>query len=233
MDGQSPLFGDSPHSVRRPRTRIGGALSLSLGTHVAAAVVLALLATGRGTAPLSDIGATRTPGELVWLARVGNEGGLAGGGEPKPAPSRSAQLPGQDAAAVRAVVAPSIEPASDPQPPPDVPRIVVPLQPTSPGLTDLTGVLRDVALAMPDSRGPGSGTGADGGAGPGIGPGNGPGTGTRGTGWVRRWPGRERWRDAAAGSGPGQTSVHIPGDGRQDAGRGDARGGRSGRRHRR
>ena len=189
VDCDTPLFSRSSGSARQQRTRIRGALSLSLGTHVAAAVVLALLATGRGTAPLADVAARRTPRDLVWIARVGDEGALAGGGESEPAPSRAAQVRGEGIAAVAATAAPSVEPVPDPQPPPDIPQIVAPLQPSTSGLTDLSGVLREVSLAMPDSRGPGRGSGADGGAGPGTGWADGPGSGTRGKGGFGDGPG--------------------------------------------
>jgi protein TonB len=84
--------------------------------------------------------------------------------------------------AVPASVAQSIEPAANPEPPPDVPSLVVPLQPAASGLTDLIGVLREVTLGMPESRGPGRDKGVGGGAGPGIGPGNGSGIGAGGPG---------------------------------------------------
>jgi protein TonB len=78
---------------------------------------------------------------------------------------------------VPASVAQSIEPDSNPKPPLDVPPVVVPLRPATSGLTDLIGVLREVTLGLPDSRGPGRDKGVGGGEGPGIGPGDGPGSG--------------------------------------------------------
>ena len=191
MDGHASGFlTGSPAAPIPPRRRLRGALTLSLGTHAAALVVLVLLANGR-TAPLMEAGAEPVATRLTWMAAAAPEpdGGIGGGGEEDaPAPPRAARVRGDGRAAVPVAPPPSVEAAEQPRD--ETPMPVAPgLQPSASGFDTLAGVLQPIEVNAPASRGHGGDAGAGGGPGDGIGPGDGDRIGSGGRGLTGDGPG--------------------------------------------
>jgi TonB family protein len=186
MDDRSLAFlTGSPLS--RPRMRLGRAFSISLGTHVAALAVIALLVS-RPPAPGGTAMDTRSSADLVWLA-PGPGGGIGAGGDESEAAPRAARARGDGAVAVPASAARSLEPAEEVRPVVQTPVVSGLTQPATAGLDEVSGLLRPVAFSEPDSRGPGTGDGAGGRHGSGVGPGEGSEIGTGGRGGVGDGPG--------------------------------------------
>ena len=176
----SQFFGRSREPVGRPVAR---SLSLSLGSHVAAAAVVVLMAGGRSS-PVLDIQKTsvRVPLAFVPISTSNDGGGPTGSaGDRNPAPARSLERRGADRLTIPTTTPPALEASQRPEPPPEVLKnIVVPIQPFSSGLQNLDGILRPQPLGDPSSLGPGKSTGTGGGPGAGSGGNgrrNGPGTG--------------------------------------------------------
>jgi protein TonB len=174
--------------------RLGRALSLSLGTHVAGALVLAFFLTGRGTVPVSSPTPIPVDSRLVWLAAPNlpaaePRGGMSGG-EGDPAPPRAAQVPGPGEIAVPKSRDIRIVPLPDPKELPESSAAVVPFQPATAGLEEIAGALKPVSLGEPPSRGPGSrgAAGYDDGSRPGATRGLGMGDGPPGYGGGIEWP---------------------------------------------
>lgn len=185
----SPFFGHSHEPADRPVAR---SLSLSLGSHVAAAAVLVFMANGRSS-PVLDIQNTtaRMPLTFVRVGTNDDGGGPSGSpGDRNPAPARSLERRGTDRVTIPTTTPPVVEASQRPASQPEVlQNIVVPVQPFSSGLQNLDGMLRPQPLGDPSSLGPGNNTGA--GDGPGTGPGGtgrrtgpGPGNGRPGFGSV-------------------------------------------------
>ena len=170
-------------------------MSLSLGTHVAGALVLGFFLTGRGTLPVSSPTPIPLDSRLVWLpaANLPAEeplgGGMSGGGR-QPEPPQAAQVRGPGAIAVPKSRDLRIVPDADPKEQPDSPVAVVPFHPATAGLENFEGALKPVRLGDPPSRGPGSGPGAgyDDGSRPGAARGPGVGDGSPGYGGGIDWP---------------------------------------------
>ena len=181
------LLGDSPPPGATDPPRLGRWLSLSVGTHVAGALVLTFFATGRSSVPVSNA-RTSTDSQLVWLARAGPGGGGDGGGNRSPAPARAAHVRGPGRLAVPDSASASIVPARDPHER-QVPRIVVPFQPATAGLDNLTGLLQPIGIGDPASRGSGfgDGVGSRDGSRMGVAAGPGSGDGAPGGGGID-WP---------------------------------------------
>jgi protein TonB len=168
--------------------RIGRALSLSLGSHVVAAAMLVLLATGRSSPP-TDLQPpiSRTPLAFV-PARTGIDDGGIGerSGNHATSPARGLERQGPDRVTIAWSTPPAVE-ASDHLNPSDAPQTaIVPVQPFASGLLNLDGLPRPQPLGDPASLGPGGGIGTgEGPAGPGgngrsAGPGTGDGPAGRG-----------------------------------------------------
>ena len=170
-------------------SRFGRAITLSLGTHVAGALVLAFFLTGRGTLPVASPSPVPLDSRLVWLPGTGLPDGGMKGGEEKPEPPRAARVRGPGDVAVPASKTVQIVPSRDPQDQPD-PTILVSLQPATAGLENITGLLRPAGAGEPPSRGPGSGLGVGSGDGSRLGavPGPGAGDGPPGYGGGIEWP---------------------------------------------
>jgi TonB family protein len=179
----SQFFGHSRATVERPVAR---SLSLSLGSHVAAAAILVFMANGRSS-PVLDIQNTnaRVPLAFVPISTSDDGGGPPGTpGDRNLAPARSLERHGLDRVTIPTAAPPVVEALQRPDPPPEaLQNIVVPVQPFSSGLQNLDGMLRPQPLGDPTSLGPGSRPGT----------GDGPGTGPGGTG---------RWAGPGSGDGP-------------------------------
>jgi TonB family protein len=170
-------------------------MSLSLGTHVAGALVLAFFLTGRGTLPVSRPTPIPPDSRLVWLLAAEMSGGSPSGGgmsggDRQPAPPQAAQIRGPGEIAVPGSRDVRIVPDSDPKDHPESPAVVVPFQPATAGVEDIAGALKDVRVGELPSRGPGSGPGGgdDDGSRPGATRGPGVGDGPPGSGGGIEWP---------------------------------------------
>ena len=170
-------------------------MSLSLGTHVAGALVLAFLLTGRGTLPVSRPTPIPLDSRLVWLPDANlpaadPPGGGMSGGNRQPDPPQAAQIPGPGDIAVPTSRPHRIVPDADPKDQPETPAVVVPFQPATAGVQDIAGALRPVRVGDVASAGSGSGAGAgyDAGSRPGATRGPGVGDGPPGYGGGSDWP---------------------------------------------
>lgn len=171
------LAGDIPPATT-PRGRIGHALSVSLLTHVAGLLLIALvmsrLPVGNPPATITS----ETPSHITWIAQAGLGGGASGNDRPEPA--RSAELPGREALTVPASKPHSSAPELAKDPPKLEPQLQIPAVTTMAGIQELPGVVSALTpVSITDSQGSGiggrGGQGKGSGDGPGAGPGLGPG----------------------------------------------------------
>jgi protein TonB len=155
-----PHLVESPSAPEQPRARLGGALSLSAGAHVAAGIVLVVFVTGRGVVPIEPPPASDLSGSIVWVPSAAPPGGLRAGGrgDRSSQPATAAQLAGPGRIAVPVQAPPTIQPSAKPADA-DPSLLVAPLQPATAGLDNITGLLQPVSMGAPPSRGPGSGDG--------------------------------------------------------------------------
>lgn len=191
MNGPASGFLTASRAPAPPGRRLPGALTLSLGTHAGALIVLVLLANGR-TAPMMVAGVEPVATRLIWMAAAPEpDGGIGGGGQDDAdRPPRAARVRGEDPAAVSVSPPPSLEAAPAPREPAPAPMPIAPgLEPSASGLDTLAGVLQPIAVNAPASRGPGTDDGAGGGPGDGIGPGGGHRIGAGGPGLTGDGPG--------------------------------------------
>jgi protein TonB len=171
------LAGDIPPATT-PRGRIGHALSVSLLTHVAGLLLIALvmsrLPVGNPPATITS----ETPSHITWIAQAGLGGGASGNDRPEPA--RSAELPGREALTVPVSKPHSSAPELAKDPPKLEPQLQIPAVTTMAGIQELPGVVSALTpVSITDSQGSGiggrGGQGKGSGDGPGAGPGLGPG----------------------------------------------------------
>jgi protein TonB len=171
----SQFFGRTHATAERP---VGRSLSLSLGSHLAAAAVLVLMANGRTPAPL-DLPSTASRAPMVFVpVNMGlTDGGRGSQGNDSSTPARSLERHGIDRVTIPVSTPPVVQASERPDPPKEpLQNVVVPVQPFSSGLQNLDGVLRSQPLGDPTSLGSGRGSGE----------GDGPVAGPGGNG---RWPG--------------------------------------------
>ena len=179
FQGASPnarfLTGQMPGSDTGAQ-RFGGALSVSLATHVGV-VLLFLFIMSLPAAPPAAKQPFQMPTEIVWLDMKGPGGGGGGGGNKTPEPVRKAELPGKEKITVPAAKPPKL----DPEPPKETPKpptqLTIPAQTMATGVQELPGAISSLPTLPTPSQGPGTGNGAGTGTGTGIGPGRGSGLG--------------------------------------------------------
>jgi TonB family protein len=156
--------------------RLGGAVGVSIVTHVAFVLFFVLLWWIVPDSVREAILPDELPRQIVWLAEPGPGGG-GGGGNQRPEPPKPAELPGQEKITVPAVkpepVAPAPEPAPIEEP---LEQLTIPAMTMAAATEASIGVL-DSGAASSQSTGSGSGTGAGSGQGSGLGAGSGGGTG--------------------------------------------------------
>lgn len=174
---------DQPAQPRHGRGRFGGALSLSLAAHAAAAL-LAILALSRAGGPVDTApGPAPLPDRIVWIAQDGRGGGGGGGGNRHPDPPQVAQAPGPDRMTVP--VAPAPQQAPEVRETPSRPvELDIPAVATAAGVENLSGILDTTpftSVSLGSGTETGAGTGTRGGIGGGDGDGLNHGT-DRGTG---------------------------------------------------
>lgn len=166
---------DVPFLLARSDRRLGGAIGISVVTHVVfiAALILAIY-----LAPVPPIkpAPERTPSGLVFLNIEGPGGGGGGGGNKSVEPPRKTEIKGLDKVALVVEKAPDLKP-TPPKPEPEPPKqdVTVPILSVKAGAEEVPGTLE--GLSAPTITSQGSGTGGGGGTGSGGGQGSGAGTG--------------------------------------------------------
>lgn len=144
--------------------KMGRAMSVSLGLHGAAVLLIALVIAWRPPAPPPEF-TPREDYELRFVQMEGPGGGGGGGGNESPEPpaklEMKAEIPKPQA----------IEVAQVEVPPPPPPPLAAPVQ-TAPTVIQTAGTITGLSAA------PSLGTGTGGGGGSGRGTGSGPGTGS-------------------------------------------------------
>lgn len=163
---------------------------VSTSLHVAAGLLIALLASLRFASADEQtelINVPKEPMRLVYLAIPGPGGGGGGGGLRMKAPPPKAERKGTrrlSSPLPTRTLPPPIRPAPkpiDPPPPPleakKLPPVMAPVVTAPSDERDRQGVLEQVPAQTPDSQGPGTGAGVGTGKGTGIGEGNGAGIG--------------------------------------------------------
>jgi len=180
FEGASPnarlLTGQAPGTDANAQ-RFGGALSVSLLTHVAGLLLILFVLSLPSPAPVTKP-PFAMPSEIVWLDQKGPGGGGGGGGNKMPDPPKKAELPGK-----AKITVPVAKPTpTQPTPPPkEVPKpaeqLTIPAQTMATGVTELPGAISNLPTMPTASQGAGSGGGAGTGTGTGIGPGRGSGLG--------------------------------------------------------
>jgi protein TonB len=160
--------------LEQPHPRMAPAVAASLGTHLALAIALFLIAGYTPQRrPVATILQSTPDADVVWLPKTGPGGGGGGGGNRMKDPPRSAQLPGRDAITVPVQKPPTLESLrQDRKEPNPVEQLDIPVKPLAAGIDSLPGL---IAVGGPQTLSQGSGS--RGGAGIGEGPGNGPGRG--------------------------------------------------------
>jgi protein TonB len=179
FQGASPnarlLTGQTPGSDAGAQ-RFGGALSVSMVSHVVGLLLLLFVMSLPANMP-DRKPPFLMPSEIVWLDQKGPGGGGGGGGNKTPDPPRKAELPGKEKITVPAVKPPKLDPA----PPKDIPKpteqLTIPAQTMATGVQELPGAISNLPAMPTPSQGPGTGNGAGTGAGTGMGPGRGSGLG--------------------------------------------------------
>jgi TonB family protein len=166
---------DIPFLFEQQQKRMGPAVLVSIGSHVAVALLALLLVRYQSRsvheAPvLPDI----HPNQIIWLTQPGPGGGGGGGGNKMKEPPRAAELPGKDKITVPIQKPQSLEPPkiakNEPNP---VELLNIPAKELAASQDSLPG-----AIAAPSAPSLSQGSGSGGGAGTGTGTGVGPGTGS-------------------------------------------------------
>ena len=166
-----------PFLLGASQERIGGALGLSVVSHVVV-FGLILLLLSISPEPRTDAFEPnlRNYG-LVWIPQEGLGGGGGGGGNESLEVPREAELPGEDEMTVPIEEEPEFEePAEEEQPPPEWDLNISAL-PMASAAETLPGILEGLSALSMEFQGPGVWSGAGAGEGAGIGPGEGAGLG--------------------------------------------------------
>jgi TonB family protein len=155
-------------SFEMQQQRIGNAVGLSIGGHLAAALLIFLVARMLPEKVYESVLPERLP-DIVWIAQPGPGGGGGGGGNNNPEPPKKVELKAEKPAPV---VEKPPEVLKEPEPEPEVQAPVETPTPAPPA----PGVLESTQAAN-DSQGKGDEGGGGSGRGTGVGPGEGSGVG--------------------------------------------------------
>ncbi|HZI80019.1 MAG TPA: TonB family protein [Vicinamibacterales bacterium] len=159
--------------------RIGNALGLSVGGHLAAVLLVFLIARMLPEKVYESVLPDRLP-DIVWLAQPGPGGGGGGGGNKSPDPPKKVELKGEKPVTVPVKETP-VEVKKEPEPEPEV---KIPAETAAAAPVVAPGAIESTQ-ASTDSQGKGElggggsgrGTGIGSGEGSGLGAGSGGGTG--------------------------------------------------------
>lgn len=170
-----------PFLIDRSRSRLGGAVGVSVVSHVVAVVLAIVIITAMP--PVSFPLDERADGltyEIVWVPQEGPGGGGGGGGNQSLEPPRQVEMPGQDRLTVPVTKPVNLEQPKPPEPDqsetPPV-ELTIPALAMAQGTEPIIGTLQGIPDSTSTSQGSGSGGGAGTGRGTGIGPGTGSGLG--------------------------------------------------------
>ena len=162
-------------SFEQQDKRIGGALGVSVLSHVALVVLAMVIASIMPERVYEAAMPERLSEQIVWLAQEGPGGGGGGGGNEMPEPPKQAELPGKEPITVPAVKPPAME-LQKPEPEPEpLPELNIPAQTMAAAELTAPGV---IAEGIPPESGLSQGSGSGGGAGTGTGTGVGSGQGS-------------------------------------------------------
>jgi TonB family protein len=164
---------------KQEKKRLGGALGVSVMSHVVFLAAFLLLLRVAPESVTNAILPDNLPKEIVWLVQPGPGGG-GGGGNKQPDPPKKAEAPGKEKITVPAVKEAEPVPTPEVKPPEPTPleaKLEIPAVASAadPVATPSAGVIDSNSNSS--STGSGRGTGAGSGDGPGLGPGSGGGTG--------------------------------------------------------
>jgi protein TonB len=147
--------------------RIGNAVGLSIGGHIAAALLIFLIARMLPEKVYESVLPDRLP-DIIWIAQPGPGGGGGGGGNKSPDPPKKAEIKAE-----KPVVPEPPKPVPI-EPEPQVLETKIPAE--TPAPVEAPGVLESTQAAVP-SQGKGEDNGGGSGRGTGVGPGQGSGLG--------------------------------------------------------
>jgi protein TonB len=171
--GQPEPAGDSDHLSVRPadagpvevhflfeqqQKRIGGALGVSVLTHVGAVLLVILITRLLPHGTVQAILPDRLPDSIVWLTEPGPGGGGGGGGNKSPEPPKQAELPGKEKITVPAVKPPAPTPEVKPETPKPEEQINIPAQTMAAAAVTAPGAIESNEATS--SQGTGTGGGA-------------------------------------------------------------------------
>ena len=169
-------------SFERPQSRV--AISASVLSHIAMAVIAFLVMRYQPEAQSLDIVADDTPDDIVWLNEPGPGGGGGGGGNKAPEPPRKVELPGKEKITVPVERIPEPKLAPPPEEVTPLEDLNIPAksmaaadQPLPGAITRETPVTTSQGSGEGGGAGTGKGTGSGSGTGSGLGEGAGGGTG--------------------------------------------------------
>lgn len=161
--------------------RLGGAVGVSVATHLAAALLVILAIRLMPERQVAEFVPERLPEDIVWIAEEGPGGGGGGGGDNTPEPAKKVELPGKEKVSVPVEVeAKPVEAPPKEEPPQET---LLPAVQTAAAPVEAPGAITAEAPASA-SAGPGSGGGGGDGKGGGSGPGDGRGLGPGNTAGV-------------------------------------------------
>lgn len=152
--------------------RLGGAVGVSVATHVVAVLVVLLVIRLMPARQVAEFIPDRLPDDIVWLAEEGPGGGGGGGGDNTPEPPKKVELPGKEKVSVPVEVEP--EPVKTPPKEEPPQETLLPAVQTAAAPTEAPGA---ITAEAPPTTSAGSGTGGGGGTGTGGGSGAGDGRG--------------------------------------------------------
>ncbi len=161
--------------------RLGGAVGVSVVTHVAGVLLVLLAIQLMPERQVAEVIPERLPDDIVWIAEEGPGGGGGGGGDNTPEPAKKVELPGKEKVSVPVEVEPKPVEAPPKEEPPQ--ETLLPAVQTAAAPVEAPGAIIAEAPAS-TSAGSGSGGGGGTGTGGGSGDGNGRGLGTGNTAGV-------------------------------------------------
>jgi periplasmic protein TonB len=163
-------------SFEMQQQRIGNAVGLSVGGHIAIALLLFLIARMLPEKVYESVLPDRLP-DIVWIASPGPGGGGGGGGNKNPDPPKKVELKGEKPVTVPVKEDPKPEIKKEPDP---IPEVKIPAETAQAAPVIAPGAIESTQAAN-DSQGKGELNGGGTGRGTGIGAGEGSGLG-QGTG---------------------------------------------------
>ncbi len=171
--------GDEPFQLGNQGRRAGGALGVSVLTHVGSVLLLLGLMRVMPSPRPVNLFPDRETHDLIWLAQEGPGGGGGGGGNQQPEPPRQLEMPGQDKLSVPVAKPPDLTPPKEEvaKEPPPIEQLNIPAVAMNAGEIVLPGAMQGIPDPSITSQGPGSGGGYGTGRGTGTGPGQGSGLG--------------------------------------------------------